>query len=139
MSFDKVKSFYSYLLIKYRQFIIYCFIGICGVFLDIALFIGFQHFCGLHYQFSNVLSSYICICNNYFWNAKYNFKVTNHHLLRLLSFISIGTIGLGISSLCLFIFCEIIGLYSWLAKLITIGIVTVLQFLLNKFFTFMPK
>lgn len=120
---------------KFKFFIKYCFIGFAGVFLDLIVFYLLNKKLGVYYQIANIISVSCGITNNFFLNAKYNFKVTDKLFKRFLTFFAIGIIGLLLSSLLLYIFIERFHVEVLLTKVIVIFIVAVTQFL-NLHFSF---
>ena len=123
-------------LLRFREVILYCLIGCTGATLDFVVYALLISCVGFHYQVANFLSVSFGIVNNFFLNFYFNFKVKSSLLLRLCSFYIIGMLGWGISAGCLWLLIDKVGLNSLLAKLATIGIVTVVQFCLNKCITF---
>ncbi len=121
---------------KSREFVVYCLIGGSGVALDCILFTTLVYGGEWHYQIANILSVSCGIFNNFFWNAFFNFKRTDHLWLRFLSFYSVGLIGLSISAGLLWLLIEFLAWNELLAKLTIIFIVTIVQFTLNKLITF---
>ena len=124
------------ILAKYRELIIYCVIGCSGATLDFVVYAAFTRGAGLHYQLANFLSVSFGIVNNFFLNSFFNFRTRDRMLVRFCCFYSIGMFGWVLSAGCLWLFIEKIGLSALVAKFGTIFIVTVVQFLLNKFITF---
>ena len=121
---------------KYLKFIKYCLIGISGATLDFLLYTFLVKYFTMHYLIANAISVTVGITNNFFLNAFFNFKITDRLFVRFLSFYSVGILGLVISEVLLFVFIENIGLNSIISKLVTIFIITLIQFFLNKTFTF---
>ncbi|MGI5831842.1 MAG: GtrA family protein [Thermoguttaceae bacterium] len=113
----------------------YGLIGVTGATLDAVLFYLLTR-AGVHYQVANLLSVSCGIINNFFLNAFFNFKTKNRLVRRFCCFYLIGMFGWGISALLLYLFIEIWGLPPLTSKLVIIFIVTVVQFTLNKTFTF---
>lgn len=122
-----------------RELVLYCIIGCSGVAIDYAAFALLTKILGLHYQIANAISVSLGICNNFFWNAYLNFKIKDRIVLRFCSFYCVGMIGLGISAGLLYVFVERIGANVLISKLTIILIVTVVQFLFNKFVTFKKR
>ncbi|MEG2415372.1 MAG: GtrA family protein [Kiritimatiellia bacterium] len=121
---------------RYREFLIYCLIGCCGVTLDCVVFAFLTRGFAMHYQIANVISVSCGICNNFFLNAFLNFRRTDRLLLRFISFYTVGLTGLGLSAFLLWL---LIGQLTWndlIAKVSIVFIVTILQFTLNKCLTF---
>ena len=85
---------------------------------------------------ANAVSVTLGITNNFFWNAFLNFKVTDNLIKRFLSFYMVGILGLLISSGMLYFLIEKNHINVIFSKIITIFVITVVQFLLNKLITF---
>ncbi len=121
---------------KYKHFIKYCLIGVCGVSLDFLIFYILTQKLGLFYQYANIISTICGITNNFFFNTFWNFKKTEKLLIRFIMFFSVGMLGMLLSAFCLYIFIETLLIPSIIAKAITILIITMVQFTLNSLFTF---
>ncbi len=111
-------------------------IGCTGAGLDFVIYAALSYWSGLHYQIANFISVSFGILNNFFLNYFFNFKTKDRLLVRLARFYSIGMLGWVLSTFCLWIFIERIGINAIVAKLETIVFVTIMQFCLNKFITF---
>ena len=94
---------------------------------------------GIPYLVSNVISVHCGIICSFLLNRQYNFKVKDRAKVRFLSFYIIGLIGLAISSGILYLAVDCYHFYEIYAKIITIIVVALLQFVLNKFITFRTK
>ncbi len=119
-----------------RNFILYAFIGVTGVTIDFLLFTFLVKVLGLYYVISNVISVSFGLVNNFILNRRYNFKVYNKPLQRFLSFYLIGFIGIAISTLLIHVFTEILVIPILISKIMSVIIVVILQYILNKYFTF---
>ncbi len=124
------------LISRYREFIFYCLIGVTGASLDFILYGLFVHAFALNYQTANFFSVSAGISNNFILNAKFNFKTKDHLLRRFACFYLVGMFGWAISAVCLFFFIEKCAVHNLLSKILTIGIVTIVQFTLNKLISF---
>jgi len=127
------------ILIKYiaknKQFILYGIIGISGATLDFTIFNFLLKF-DFYYLIANSISILFGITNNFILNAKFNFKKTDNYIKRYINFLFVGLFGLFVSNLFLYIF---IGYLEWSAiysKLLTIIIIFIIQYNLNKSLTF---
>lgn len=121
---------------RYKHFIKYALIGITGVTLDMILYYVLNTYTDMHYQIANLISVSLGISNNFILNALLNFKVKDRLTMRFIQFYSVGLFGLLISAGLLYWFIEILCLNEMLSKAFTIGIVTLIQFNLNKIITF---
>ena len=110
------------LLSNYQDLLLYAIIGgLCFI---------------LPYLWANVISTHCGIFCSFLLNRQFNFKVKNKTVIRFLSFYIVGLIGLGISSLLLYLLVDIASLNELVCKLLTIVLVAIIQFILNKFITF---
>ena len=118
------------------RFIKYCLIGCTGAGLDFLFFTCLVKIFAINYLAANAVSVTLGITNNFFWNAFLNFKVTDNLIKRFLSFYMVGILGLLISSGMLYFLIEKNHINVIFSKIITIFVITVVQFLLNKLITF---
>ncbi len=129
---NKVSNIYK----RFRNLIVYGFIGGFCAALDFAIFTLLCHFEIMPYLFANVISTHIGIFTSFLLNRSYNFKVKDKTLLRFLSFYAVGLIGLGLSSILLWLMVDKAQWNKLVCKLITIVVVSLVQFVLNKYVTF---
>lgn len=118
-------------VIKRKQFILYSFIGLSGVALDFAVYLGLVS-TGLPPFIASMISVSFGIINNFFWNAFYNFKRRDHLLMRFLSFYAIGAVGVVLSALIIILLHNIIGMDDIIAKVLSVPFVVVFQYWFNK-------
>ena len=125
-----IKEFYS----RYRELILY---GIIGCFCA-ALDFGIYTFLGLWipYLWANVISVHVGIVCSFLLNRQYNFKVKDCPAKRFAIFYLVGIIGLGLSEILIYLMAKKMGMDYIVAKLLTIVVVALCQFLVNKFITF---
>ncbi|MBQ3946066.1 MAG: GtrA family protein [Alphaproteobacteria bacterium] len=125
-----VKQIYS----RYRDLILY---GIIGGFCA-ALDFGLYTLLGLWmpYLWANVISVHAGILCSFLLNRQYNFKVKDHAAQRFTVFYVVGLMGLALSELLIYLMATCFSMNYIIAKLITVVIIALFQFLLNKFITF---
>ena len=119
-----------------RELVLYCIIGCCGASLDFLLYSLLTKFFGLHYQAANFFSVSLGIINNFFLNRQFNFKLKDHVLKRMVSFYAVGMLGWLLSAASLWFLIEELHFNELIGKLGTIALVTMVQFILNKWVTF---
>lgn len=129
LSFAKLYS-------RYRNLVLYGLIGMLSVSIDFILFGILTYFFTDYYLMANVISVNCGIVNSFLLNRHFNFKVKNKVVFRFVTFYVVGIIGLAVSSFLLYILVNIFLMEMLFAKFLTIVIVTVFQFLLNKYVTF---
>lgn len=88
---------------------------------------------------SNVISSSLAVINNFILNSYFTFKVKDQKVKRFISFASIATFGVIISTSLITIMINSLQMNELVAKAIAIFTVAMMQFLINKYVTFKPK
>ena len=119
-----------------KNFVLYGCIGVSGVLIDLIIFYLLVEKLSWNYQLANWVSTSLGIINNFFLNAFVNFGKTDHLLKRFARFYMIGLLGLFITALILFVLVELFQLDSVAAKGVTIVVVFLVQYGLNKRFSF---
>ena len=124
------------LLRNNQQLVKYGIIGCLCVGIDFFTYWLLLQIIKVPYLYANIISVHCGIFTSFFLNRHFTFKVKNKTLLRFISFYIIGIIGLAISSGLLILFVEKIELNELVSKAITVIIVALIQFLLNKYISF---
>ena len=124
------------LFLRNRQFILYCIIGASGVSLDFLVYSILLRTGNVQYQAANAVSYSSGTLLSFFLNAGFNFKVRNRLALRLLSFCLVASLGWAVSAGTLYLLVNRAGLDKYLSKLLTLIIVVVLQYNLNRLISF---
>ena len=137
--FMEIQQLIKTLFFHFRTLILYGLIGGFCAGLDFGVYTLLCHFDILPYLWANVISIHCGIICSFFLNRGVNFKVKDKPWLRFLSFYAIGLIGLGISELMLYLMVSIAGLNEIVCKLISIVVVALVQYVLNKYITFKSK
>ena len=121
-----------------RKFILYCVIGVCGVAIDAGVFFLLLcfPFWERFYLLANAVSVVCGIINNFLLNAFFNFRKTDNLRQRFLCFFLTGLLGMALGTVIIYGLVDFFSLNVAFAKLISIFIVTIVQFLLNCFVSF---
>ena len=122
-----------------KEFCKYCIVGVIGLILDLSVYYFCYKLLYISYGLSNIISSNVGVINNFILNRTFTFKTKDKILLRFFSFYGVAFIGMLISTFLIVLFTDNLEFHPMAAKLIALGIVTVLQFLANKFITFNKK
>ena len=130
------KKLFHKLYSRFRNLILYGIIGSCTATLDFLIFTALTQGLNIYYIVANIISCSTGILCSFLLNRKYNFKVTDHTARRLLIFVAVGLTGMLLSSLILRITIEQLQWNELLSKLVSIVIVVLFQFLLNKHISF---
>jgi len=121
---------------NHRNFFWYSVIGISGVALDYITFLILFNAVGLDKNVANVISTSLGITNNFFWNAFLNFKKTDKLLVRFFTFYAVGIVGLLLTSLMFVLFVDLLKIDANLVKACSIVVVVIVQYGLNRKFSF---
>ena len=134
----KVAKLITELYQRFRNLILYGIIGgFCSA-LDFVIYTVLCHYDVMPYLWANVISVHIGIFTSFILNRQLNFKIKDKTPQRFLSFYLVGLTGLGISSLMLYLMVDYANWNEIVCKLITIIVVALVQFFLNKYITFKP-
>ncbi len=118
-----------------REFVLYSLIGVTGVALDFGVFLALTVWVGLSPNVATAISVSCGILNNFVLNVRFNFQVRDRYVARFLSFYLVGMIGVILSVAVL----TIGGYLGWApiwSKVVSLPIVVVVQFAMNKLVTF---
>jgi putative flippase GtrA len=110
-------------------------IGVINTGVDFGVF-TLLRYTGLHYLIANIISYHCGIVCSFFLNKYYNFKVEDKSVKRFISFYSISLIAICVSEGLLYLFISVCSINDLIAKLISMVIIAVGQFLFVKHFTF---
>lgn len=130
-----IKQLYS----KFRNLILYGIIGSCSSGLDFLLYTLFVEVFGWHYILSNCISVLAGITTSFTLNRNYNFKIKDKTKQRFAIFLTIGLCGMMVSNLILYLFIDFFNWNKIISKLLSIVLVVIFQFILNKYITFKPS
>lgn len=119
---------------KFRELILYGIIGGFSATLDFIVYtlIGLL----IPYLGANVISVHCGIICSFILNRQFNFRKKDKTAKRFTSFYVIGLLGLGLSELLIYIMSALSSMDYTISKLITIIVVAIFQFILNKLITF---
>lgn len=129
-----LKSFVQAIYRKFHHLILYGVIGASCASLDFLVYTILLTI-DVPYLLANIVSVHFGIFSSFFLNRSFNFRVKDKTKRRFLSFYVVGLIGLCTSEALLY-GMVLMGWNEVICKLITIVIVALVQFLLNKHITF---
>lgn len=131
MTSDTIKHLYN----THRNFILYGIIGVSGALLDLVIFLILFNLLDISAVPATAISVLFGITNNFILNTIFNFKKTDRLFLRYISFMSIGVFGLLLSTLILAL-GEVFAVNANLSKVLSIPIIVLFQYFLNKRLSF---
>jgi putative flippase GtrA len=117
------------------QFLLYCFCGGIGVTTDYLVYYSALSF-GLWYQAANVFGYFSGTLVSFFLNRRITFAVHNKLVRRLAIFLGVAAIGFSASALMLWVLVDAMVIDAKIAKLFTLPVVVLIQFLMNRRITF---
>ncbi|MYM68837.1 GtrA family protein [Pseudoduganella sp. FT55W] len=118
-----------------RQFILYCLCGGLGVSTDYLVFF-LSVTAGLWYQGANLLGYLAGTLLSFALNRVLTFGMRDRVAQRLAMFLGVAAIGFGASAALLALLVDVLHFDPRIAKLLTLPMVVVLQFTLNRKLTF---
>lgn len=140
---------------KNKSFFLYILIGFSGLTLDMLSFTLMTRGFHLSEYIANPISMSLGIINNFFLNAFLNFKKTDRLGARFMSFYTVGLVGVAVSNGILWLFNDILGnmvsaLLMWITPVLaqyrlelvkggSIVVIAILQYFLNKRFSFQSR
>lgn len=127
------------LFIKCRPLIIYGIIGALSAGLDFVIYLFLTGYFSINYLVANVISVHCGIICSFILNRQFNFKIKDKTIMRFMSFYGVGLFGLTLSFCFLYLLVDIVNINTITSKLVTIIIVALVQFILNKTITFKTK
>lgn len=127
-----VKNF----LFQNRQFLLYCIIGVSGTMLDFSIYSVLLKTRLFDYQIANAISYASGTMLSFILNARFNFRVTDRIAQRLVCFFGVALLGWSISAGLLHLLIGDWGVNRYLAKIPTLVVVMLVQYNLNRWFSF---
>ena len=120
-----------------RQGVQFLKFGIVGLSNSIITFVVYSIlvFCGSNYIVANVIGYCAGVVNSYIWNSKFVFKRQQSKVL-FTKFIIVNIITLGINTMTIFILIDKLYYGKYVSQLLTIFISMIINYTLNKFWTF---
>jgi dolichol-phosphate mannosyltransferase len=124
-----------------KRFVKFSIVGLSGTVVNMVVYaVAIQM--GMYYLGAAVVSFLFAVTNNFYWNFRWTFKgqaVYRSRRNKYFRFLAISLLNLGFNLLLLRLFVESLEWNKTLAQLVAIGLVSVLNFLLNSRFTFGEK
>ena len=114
----------------------FCVVGASGYLVNLVVYTLLLDGAGLHYLVAAVGSFLVAVANNYWWNRHWTFRVERGHLgAQGLRFLVVSTLSLVANLVVLHTLVQL-GLGEILAQAIAIVLVTPLNFVGNKLWSF---
>jgi len=116
----------------------FCTVGAIGYAVNLAVYTTLVG-AGLHYNLAAACSFLVAVTNNYTWNRLWTFRAQRGHVAyQGLRFLVVSTLALGANLLVLYVLVTL-GLTEVVAQAIAIVLVTPVNFVGNKLWSFAPR
>jgi dolichol-phosphate mannosyltransferase len=124
---------------NWEQLVAFCVVGATGYVVNLAVYTAALHAFGLHYLVAAVCSFLVAVTNNYIWNRLWTFRSQRGHVAyQGMRFLVVSTLALGANLTVLHLLVTL-GLDEVLAQALAIVLVTPVNFVGNKLWSFGPR
>ena len=114
----------------------FCAVGASGYVVNLVVYTALLHGADLHYLLAATGSFLVAVTSNYTWNRVWTFRGQRGHVgYQGMRFFVVSTVALGANLLLLHLFVQL-GVGKVLAQAIAIVLVTPLNFVGNKLWSF---
>ena len=114
----------------------FCVVGAVGYVINLAVYEALRH-AGLHYLVAATCSFLVAVTSNYTWNRLWTFREHRGHVgVQGMRFFLVSLAALGANLLVLYLLVAHGGLDKLLAQAVAIVLVTPLNFIGNKLWSF---
>ncbi len=124
---------------NWEQLLKFCFVGATGYAVNLVVFSLVVLVLGVHYIPAAICSFLVAVTNNYTWNRLWTFRQQRGHVAwQGMRFLVVSTLALGANLVVLTVLVAL-GLQEVPAQAIAIVLVTPINFLGNKLWSFGPR
>ena len=124
---------------NWEQLVKFCFVGASGYLVNLWVFSFLVLLLGVHYIPAAICSFLVAVTNNYTWNRLWTFREQRGNVAyQGMRFLVVSTIALG-ANLAVLHFLVEAGLTEIVAQAIAIVLVTPVNFIGNKLWSFGPR
>lgn len=117
------------------RFIKFSLVGASNTLITIVAYWIFINLFKMNFLLSNTVAYVLGIVNSYFWNTRWVFKDSNANN-TVIKFIIVNIVALAVSNLCIFILVKNMNINVYISQIVAIGFSMVINFVLNKTWTF---
>ena len=124
---------------NWEQLVKFCAVGASGYVVNLAVYTVLLHAAGFHYLSAAVGSFLVAVTNNYMWNRLWTFKAQRGGVANQgMRFLIVSTLAL-VANLAVLHGLVTVGLGEVVAQAIAIVLVTPVNFVGNKLWSFGPR
>ena len=115
----------------------FCAVGASGYAINLAVYTALLKWAGLHYLGAAFVSFLVAITNNYWWNRHWTFAgQKGSFALQGMRFYAVSVAAFVVNQIWLVVFLDWLGWGKVIAQAVAIVLVTPLNFLGNKLWSF---
>lgn len=133
---ELIKKLYE----KYEELVMYVIVGVCTMIVSLVSYYILANPLGLYYQTANIISWILAVAFAYVTNKKFVFKSRysgmHNTVKEMSSFVSSRVASLLAEILSMYFFVQICQIDDNIVKLMNQVLVTVLNYILSKFWVF---
>jgi putative flippase GtrA len=124
---------------NWEQLVKFCFVGATGYLVNLTVYSFLVLEFDVHYLPAAICSFLVAVTNNYTWNRLWTFRAQRGHVAyQGMRFLVVSTLALGANLLVLHLLVQA-GATKVLAQAIAIVLVTPVNFVGNKLWSFGPR
>ena len=122
---------------NWEQLVKFCVVGASGYAVNLVVYVLLLKGAGLHYMPAAIGSFLVAVTNNYVWNRRWTFRGQRGHVVfQWLRFLVVSTLALGANLVVLYVLVEAGLSDAIVAQAIAIVLVTPVNFVGNKLWSF---
>lgn len=114
-------------------------IGASSTIIDFGFYVLFVYVLGAYYLLAATLSFIMAAVFNFTFNRNWTFQSNGQKRKQLPVFLTVMVLGVFLNNTIIALGVEVLGLWDIFAKVISTGMVTIWNFLGNKYITFKVK
>ncbi len=111
-------------------------VGLTSAVFDFGILIFLTEVVKFYYLYSATASFIVAALVNYYLNRFWTFRSTGSQIKQIPIFFTVALFGLALNNFILWLGVEWVHLHYILSKVIATGVVTIFNYLGNKYFTF---
>ena len=124
---------------NWEQLVKFCVVGATGYVVNLAVYTALLHGFDIFYLLAAFVSFLVAVTNNYLWNRTWTFRAERGHMgYQGMRFLIVSTFALEANLLVLHLLVRF-GLDEVAAQAIAIVVVTPINFVGNKLWSFGPR
>ena len=124
---------------NWLQLLKFCVVGATGYAVNLGVYAALVEGAGVHYLGAAVCSFVVAVTNNYTWNRLWTFRAQRGHVAHQgMRFFIVSTVAL-LANLAVLHTLVTLGLGEFVAQAIAIVLVTPVNFVGNKLWSFGPR